>query len=284
MMTTNLKELGQTIFDRPEFADAPPYLKRGTQFLARTGSFSYGTATATSDIDLAGFCIPPLRISFPHLDGKIHGFDKDIQSFDQYMKHASQGIDAFDTEIDMTVYSLVRFFSLLIDNNPNVLDVLFVPDDCIMYQSKIAEMVRANRCLFLSKGSYYRFRGFCQSQIAKMKKIGDVGEKRRSLIDKYGYDVKFAAHAVRILLQAEQILSTGDLNLRRDYLLISSILQGTFTAAEIEEHVQQKQKEVDELFISSSLPDYPDRAKIKDLLVWCLEEFNGGPIPGFPYS
>jgi uncharacterized protein len=38
--------------------------------------------------------------------------------------------------------------------------------------------------------------------------------KRREIIDKYGYDEKFAYHVVRLLNEAEQILTENDLDLQ----------------------------------------------------------------------
>ena len=49
-----------------------PWLEHGTIFLTVHGSQAYGTATPTSDIDLKGVAIPPLKY---HM-GFVHTFEQ----------------------------------------------------------------------------------------------------------------------------------------------------------------------------------------------------------------
>ncbi len=57
----------------------------------------------------------------------------------------------------MTVYPIVKYFRLLMDNNPNIIDSLFVPRNCVLYSTKVGEMVRENRHIFLHKGCWAKF-------------------------------------------------------------------------------------------------------------------------------
>jgi len=69
------------------------------------------------------------------------------------------------------------------ENNPNMCDSLFVPQRCVLYASKVGQLVRDNRKLFLHKGSYHKFRGYAYAQLHKIgtaskvkppKKIQDI--------------------------------------------------------------------------------------------------------------
>jgi predicted nucleotidyltransferase len=147
------------------------------------GSAAYGCSTDMSDRDIYGFGIPPKDIIFPHLAGKVHGFDRKIKVFEQYQKHH---IKDGDINYDMSIYNIVKYFRLVADNNPNMVDSLFVPRNCVIYSNKIGEMVRENRQLFLCKKSWHAFKGYAYSQLHKMKhkRINEFIK----LCDEYGFD------------------------------------------------------------------------------------------------
>ena len=107
----------------------------------------------------------------PHLDGEIPGFGRQKKRFDQYQKHhvidpsanAGKG-----QEYDFTVYSIVKYFTLTMENNPNMIDLLFAPADCVHHITKIGTMVRDARRIFLHKGSYHKMRGYAFSMLHKL--------------------------------------------------------------------------------------------------------------------
>ena len=143
----------------------PKFMPDNMHYEAMTGSIAYGCSSDVSDMDIVGFCIPPKEDVFPHLKGEIPGFGRQIQRFEQFQKHHVQHNKR---EYDFTIYSIVKFFQLCMENNPNMIDVLFVPRRCVLYSSRIGEIVRENRKLFLHKGSYHKFKGYAYSQLHKM--------------------------------------------------------------------------------------------------------------------
>ena len=54
------------------------------------------------------------------------------------------------------------------DNNPNMIDSLFVPRNLIIHSSKVLEYIRENRNIFLHKGSWHKFKGYSYSSLHKM--------------------------------------------------------------------------------------------------------------------
>lgn len=145
----------------------PPFVVGGTQYLVISGSVAYGVSGETSDMDIYGWTIPPKDVIFPHLAGVILGFGQQIQRFDQWQQHHIIEKDT-QKEYDISIYNIVRFFQLVMENNPNMIDSLFVRENCILHQTKIAQHVRDNRKLFLHKGSWYKFKGYAYSQMHKM--------------------------------------------------------------------------------------------------------------------
>ncbi|MFA5025652.1 MAG: nucleotidyltransferase domain-containing protein [Candidatus Shapirobacteria bacterium] len=251
----------------------PPSYAKETQYEVITGSIAYGVSSDMSDCDIVGFCIPSKEVVFPHLGGEIQGFGTQIKRFDQYQQHHISDKEA-DREYDITVYNIVKFFQLCMDNNPNMVDCLFVDQRCILHSTKIGNMVRDARKDFLHKGSWYKFKGYSFSQLHKMKTKNPEG-KRVKIIEQFGFDTKFALHVIRLLDEVEQILLFGDLDLTRSREHLKAIRRGEVPYEEIEKYFYVKEKELEKLYHSSSLPYKPDEPRLKTLLINCLEEFYG---------
>jgi predicted nucleotidyltransferase len=258
----------------PNFSP-PDFVINNTQYEVLMGSHAYGSDTEESDFDIYGFCIPPKNIVFPHLAGEILGFDEQGKRFEQFT--TSHIIDPNNKqEYDITIYGIVKYFKLVMGNNPNMLDSLFVPENCIKYITKIGQEVRDNRKLFLSKHVKHTFTGYAYSQLHKIKiKTPDVGSKRLADIEAHGYDTKFAAHVIRLINEADQILTEGDLDLTRSAEMLKAIRRGEYTLEQIEQYFKAKDMLIENLYNKSSLPYSPNVAGIKTLLLNCLEEFYG---------
>lgn len=253
----------------------PPFVIGGTQYLTIMGSVAYGVSSDTSDMDLYGFCIPPKDMIFPHLAGEIHGFGQQIQRFEQFQQHHVLEKDT-RKEYDLNIYNIVKYFHLVMGNNPNMIDSLFTPQNCVLQATKIANHVRDNRKLFLHKGSWHTFRGYAYSQMHKMKiKNPDPSSKRYQSILDHGYDVKFAYHVVRLLNEAEQILQEGDIDLQRNHEQLKEIRRGGWTMQQIEDYFHSQEKRLDEVYHNSKLRHRPDEPAVKKVLLECLEEYFG---------
>lgn len=177
---------------------------------------------------------------------------------------------------DITIYSVVKFFQLVMENNPNMVDALFLPRRCVLHSTAIYEHVRDHRHLFLHKGSKYKFIGYAHSQMSKIKNKSNASNPRRQeWIEKYGYDVKFAYHIVRLLLEAEQIMMEQDLDLERNSEILNSIRRGEWTLDQLSEWHQMKERQLEELYIKSDLRHKPEEARVKDLLMETIEMHYG---------
>jgi predicted nucleotidyltransferase len=175
---------------------------------------------------------------------------------------------------DLTIYSVVKFFRLLTDNNPNIIDALFVPRHCILHSTAIGELVRENRKLFLHKGCWARFKGYAYAQVHKMRTKKPEGG-RQKIVDEFGYDVKFAYHVVRLLNEVEQILIEHDLDLAQNKEQLKAIRRGEWTHAQVEQYFTDKEKQLESVYLNSTLPAVANEAAIKQLLLQCLEQHYG---------
>lgn len=253
------------------------WIKDNLHYEVIMGSQAYGVSHDTSDMDIYGWCIPPKLWVFPHLTGYIDGFGPKPQRFDQFQLHAVKDADK-QIEYDFTIYSVVKYMDLVAENNPNMIDSLFVPVHCVTHQTQIGAMIRDHRRQFLHRGAFHKFKGYAYSQIHKIrtKQTHDnMSTKRRESIEKYGYDVKFAYHCIRLLDECEQILIHQDIDLQRNREQLKAIRRGEWQLEYLIEWFEQKEKQLEQLYLDSKLPDRPDHKMLNKLLIDVLEAHYG---------
>jgi len=156
--------------EKKELIKPPYFLSNNTLYLTRMGSVAYGVSTDNSDVDIYGVCIPPKDYIFP--PNYIEGFDERSLTFHQWQQHHIQDKSANGgkgCKYDFSIYGVVNYFSLVMQNNPNVLDSLFVRREHIIHITRIWEIVRENKKIFLHKGVVHKMKGYAFSQLAKAK-------------------------------------------------------------------------------------------------------------------
>ncbi|MFA5300737.1 MAG: nucleotidyltransferase domain-containing protein, partial [Lutibacter sp.] len=98
-------------------------------FSGITGSQLYGTATPQSDTDVRGVFIPTEEFYF--------GFMEKVEQVESHIP-------------DETFWEITKYFKLCLDANPNILELLFIPDKFILEKTKEWDEIIAHRDLFLS--------------------------------------------------------------------------------------------------------------------------------------
>jgi len=145
-------------------------LRSHTLFLTIAGSRAYGTHTPTSDIDVVGFCLPPK----PYRNGFLRTFEQTNKKdhlvvFNQDIpKELLPLVEA--EPLDGCVYNVQKFFKLAVENNPNILDVLFADPRDVLICHPLAERIREVRHKFLSTRISSTFRGYAVAQIKKIER------------------------------------------------------------------------------------------------------------------
>jgi predicted nucleotidyltransferase len=129
-----------------------------------SGSKSFGLNTPTSDRDIKGVYYLPKE--------QFYGL--------QYIPQISNETN------DEVYYELGRFVELLLKNNPNILEILASPEDCILYKHPLMERLQLQD--FLSKLCKDSFAGYAMTQIKKargLKKkiVNPMAKERKSLLD-----------------------------------------------------------------------------------------------------
>ena len=235
----------------------PKWLINNLHYLVKMGSHAYGTNTEKSDFDFYGVCIPPKDMIFPHLSGYIEGFGTKPPRFDVYSE--------LSEPYDFQIFSIVKFFDLCKDNNPNILDALFVPLDCVVYQTQIGVFMRENRGLFVSRRCWHTFTGYAYSQLKSLKNAKE-DSKRAEVIAKYGYDLKAASHLFRLMFECIQLLETGTMDLRKEAEFLRQVRGGEFVYDKILEKFQALESVAENAFLRTELPERANEQVILGLL------------------
>ena len=120
-----------------------------TLFKAISGSRAYGTNTPESDYDERNVFILPLN---------------DILG-DRYVDQVN------DEKNDIIYYELRRFLELLRKNNPNILELLNTPEDCIIYKHPLFDLILEQKENFISKLCSKSIAGYAKTQISKSSSL-----------------------------------------------------------------------------------------------------------------
>jgi uncharacterized protein len=259
--------LNLTGMDKPDFVTWDTI-----KYLTLMGSHAYGNATFNSDFDFYGFLIPPADVLFPHLRGEIPEFGRHKEKFLQFQIHGYE--EPTWGEIDLYLYTLPRYFQLVMEGNPNMIDSLFTPADCVKYTTPISRLVHDNRKLFLSQKCYHTFRGMAFSHWSRITNRTREGS-RAELVEKYGYDVKDASHMVRCLLEVKQVLFEGDLDLTRNATLLTEVKSGGWSLEDVRKFFMTEMDILDMAVYGEgeklAVRYAPDEDAIYNLLCDCLE-------------
>lgn len=134
-------------------------------FDAVAGSHAYGTAVEGSDEDRRGVFAAPAS------------FLLGLSALEQVS----------DEKSDLVYYELGRFVELLLKNNPNALEVLAIPEDCVRYKHPLFDLLESS--LFLSKLCGQTFGGYAMGQIRKArglnKKIVNPQPRERKALTEF---------------------------------------------------------------------------------------------------
>ena len=115
------------------------------------GSHAYGLEKpdGTSDIDTGGIFMAPYE--------QLLGLGLDYQ--DQISSERND-----DTWLELT-----KYFQLLLKSNPTVLESLFIPEKCILYEHPIMTQIKMHRDKFITKECFKPIIGYSYEEIKKCR-------------------------------------------------------------------------------------------------------------------
>lgn len=222
--------------------------------LVRTGSHLYGCSVPTSDIDTRGFVVPPAEY---------------LLNREQWEQHETK-------DPDTVIWSFPKFFNLLERFSPNTAEIIFAPKEHILEVTESGQLMIDNRHLFVSKKLIKPMQGFAFGEWKKAVDYFDqmrkLGAQRKDHISTFGYSIKNAYHAVRLLEECIELLQTGTITFPRpnaDFL--RQIRHGEIAVEVVKARYEELDAQVPNELAKSSIPDDVDRYRLNELFYNIIE-------------
>jgi hypothetical protein len=174
-------------------------------------------------------------------------------------------------DTDLVMYSLRRYLRLATKGNPTALLPLFAPPESVLALTELGEQLRAMRASFLSQQAGHRFLGYLSAQRDRLLGMGRGHTPNRpELVARFGYDVKYASHALRLAHQGLEIVRDGWLTLPmpdRERERVRQVKRGDVPSLdEVVAEINALQGEVQDRLATgrTPLPAQPDLPAISD--------------------
>ncbi len=104
---------------------------------------------------------------------------------------------------------------------------------------------------------------------------GYMGQKRRELVRRVGYDAKNAAHLIRLLRMGIEFLTEGTMHVERaDAPELLDIKRGAWPLEKVKTEAERLFRLSQEAYVRSSLPPEPDRDRAERLCVEMISEYH----------
>lgn len=130
-----------------EFLHTEQRLGKRIMLLGVSGSYGYGTNREGSDIDFRGVTL--------NLPSDLIG----LTSFEQYE----------DRKTDTVVYSFNKLVGLLLNCNPNMIEILGLDEDQYVIKTALGQKLLDRRGLFLSKRAAASFGHYAEAQLRRLQ-------------------------------------------------------------------------------------------------------------------
>lgn len=234
-----------------------PWAKR-VLFRVEVGSTAHGTGLdGVEDYDEIGLMTQPIET----LVGLSPGTDTIT-----HRPGRSEGERSGPGDWDLVVHGARKFCKLTASGNPSMIVALFGPRRQV---TELGLELLDNHKWFWSQKCRPRFLGYAHSQRERLLGVrGGKHTNRPELIERYGFDTKYAMHMVRLGFQGIEYLQTGRLELpmadaRGD--LLRSIRQGQLSLDAVIAQAEANEEQLAHL--DSDAPHEPNYDAINRWLV-----------------
>lgn len=182
-------------------------------------------------------------------------------------------------DTDLVIYSLRKYLRLAVKGNPTALLPLYAQGDDVLVLTPLGEELRALAPSLLSRHAVWRFLGYMDSQRKRLTLRGTRPgtSSRPDLVARYGYDVKYASHALRLAYQGREVVRDAWLTLpippaERERVL--AIKRGDVPdLKDVLAEIDEVKAEVERMLSAGStpLPEEPDLATVQ---AWCIDAYR----------
>ncbi len=182
------------------------------------GSQAHGTyippeeAESTDDIDLFGVAVRDVNY-YIGLNG--------------YRPERKGTFSSAGEMLDIETHEVRKFCHLLMKGNPNVHQHLWIDKEDYVRVKSAGQILIDAREQFLSKALFKSYAGYANGQFKRMEKFekrGYMGTKREAIVKDHGYDIKNAAHCLRLLYGAIHLAQYNTIQVRLDFDALDKVM------------------------------------------------------------
>ncbi len=223
----------------------------------------------TEDRDEMGVCIEPIEAQMG-----LSSFEQHIYRSAVVRSGGDHNARSMKGDLDLTIYSLRKFMKLALKGNPSILALFFAPVPMVLTEE--GKELQALAPCVVSKRAGRAFLGYMEAQRGRLagERGSAHGKPRPELVEKYGYDTKYACHIIRLALQGIELLSRGTLQLpmfheHRD--LCMDVRNGCFELKEVLDRANYLKGMLEGLLKETCLPEHPNERRVEQ---WLVEKYS----------
>lgn len=246
------------------------WVDKATILRCEVGSGVHGIAEGgRDDRDEMGVCLEP----YPLACGLRETFEQHILRT-AAIREQRHDAPSQPGDLDLTVYALRKWVRLALKGNPTVILLLFAPSYEVC--TAIGQQLRELAPCFASRSAGAHYLGYLQAQ--RMRLLGERGQKnvnRRELVERFGFDTKYAGHMLRLGYQGVEFLETGRLTLpmrEAERERCKAVRRGDVALNDILTETGQLEVHLRDLCETSPLPERPNAERVEE---WMLDTYYG---------
>jgi len=236
--------------------------RRGEILRTLVGSGVHGIAIeGTDDRDEMGIFVEPVD----HIIGIRPAIETVV------FRTQPEGVRSGPGDLDLVYYGLQKYLRLAAKGNPTALLPLWCADADVLDATTEGWELRGIRAAFMSRQAVRRFLGYLTAQHTRMMaSVQRNVPNRPELVERFGYDVKYAAHALRLAYEGLEIAYNGTLTLPlvprlRDTVL--SVKRGEWAKEIVSHEILARVRDIETELPKSPLPEDPDWDRINSFCV-----------------
>ena len=203
-----------------DFLYAHPRLGSRIMLLGVSGSYGYGTNRDGSDIDLRGVTL--------NLPSDLLG----LTVFEQYE----------DAGTDTVIYSFNKLVSLLLNCNPNTIEILGLNEDQYLIKNELGQELLNNRHLFLSKRAAESFGHYADAQLRRLQNA--IARDSMSQPSREEHILRSVRHAMEDFNRKNQSLAENPAELFIDAAVTEGLETEIFLKADFSHYPLRKYNEL----------------------------------------
>ena len=212
----------RTLINEPQYAFLHEHPRLGERILLLgvSGSYGYGTNREGSDVDLRG-----VTLNMP----------SDLIGLSSYEQFEDRGTDT-------VIYSFMKFIRLLLDCNPNIIEILGLEPGQYVMKNRLGDRLLENRHIFLSQRAADSFGHYADAQLRRLQNAAARDRMKQEEREKHIY--KSVTNALASFNREHESWEKGSVRLYIDQAETEGLDEEIFLDADLSHYPLRRYNEM----------------------------------------